>query len=351
MRRIAIGGQRLLSLYRERKERKILGMEKQPSNGMRSKQTDRRSIFMQKIFPSPPEIVKGPWTPHARHRALNHAVHEHYIAYFGRAMKQRNWSPWHDLPLSEIGERGHQLSEDTLHLIEGFLGVEEYVGNYVQEGLDVFRDNRTRRNMHLQWGSEEAKHGVVWELVLKHSQARTEEQLTAYLDQVRDSCWGREQHTGVDSPLGATVYAMVQERTTFFHYQAMRTRIRQEYGLPPAPTPGERQRGYEIGAAEACRIISQDELAHHGLFLQIVRSALTYLPSLTCDTLRQVFASFKMPALRFLPNSRAYLRAIKRTNLYSRNIHTEKIHKPLLKSLGLADPLDPYDITLNRGGD
>lgn len=31
------------------------------------------------------------------------------------------------------------------------------------------------------------------------------------------------------------MYAKVQERTTFFHYQAVRTRIRREYGLPPAP--------------------------------------------------------------------------------------------------------------------
>jgi acyl-[acyl-carrier protein] desaturase len=282
-----------------------------------------------------PEIVKGPWTRQARQRALDRAVLDHYINHFGRAMKQRNWSPWHDLPLEEMRERGSRLSEETIHLIEGFLGVEEYVGDYVLEGIEMFRNNRTRRNMQLQWGAEEAKHGVSWELVLKHSQARTETQLTAYLDKVRDVHWSPKQHPGLDTPLGSTAYAMVQERATFFNYQQVRARIREEYGLPLAPTSEEQQRGYEVGASEAFRVVGLDEVAHHGLFLQIVQSALKYFPSLTCDLLTKVFAGFEMPALRFLPNSRAFLRAVKRTGLYSGSIHKEKVHNPLLKSLGL----------------
>jgi acyl-[acyl-carrier protein] desaturase len=283
------------------------------------------------------EAVKGPWTYAARQHALDQEVESHYLTYFGRAMKQRNWSPWHDLPLEEMRAHSYQLSEDTLNLIEGFLGVEEHVGDYVQEGLEMFRNHRTRRNMHLQWGAEEARHSVAWELVLQHSQARTEEQLAAYMNKVRETQWQPQQHAGLDTPLGSTAYAMVQERTTFFHYQEVRLRIRKEYGLPPAPTSEERQRGYEIGASEAFRLVGQDEAAHHGLFLRIVQSALKYLPSLTCDTLRHVFAGFEMPALRFLPNSRAFLRAVRRTGLYSSSIHKEKIHDPLLKSLGLDD--------------
>lgn len=288
---------------------------------------------------SPPTvtIVTGPWTQEARQLAFDRAVHEHYLAYIARALKQRNWSPWHDLPFDEMHERGHLLSEDTANLIEGFMGVEEFVGDYVQEGLATFRENRMRRNIHLQWGAEEARHGVAWELLLKHSQARTETQLTEYLDTIRDSHWRQQQHTGVESPLATTVYSMVQERTTFFHYQEVRARIRAEYGLPHAPTPEERRRGYEIGASEACRLVTQDELAHHSLFLYIVRSALKYFPSLTCDTLAQVFTGFSMPALRFIPKVRTYLRAVKRTNMYNDRIHEEKVHKPVLNSLGFED--------------
>ena len=77
--------------------------------------------------PSAVTIVTGPWTPEARQLAFDRAVHEHYLTYFARAVKQRNWSPWHDLPVEEMHERGHLLSEDTANLIEGFMGVEEFV--------------------------------------------------------------------------------------------------------------------------------------------------------------------------------------------------------------------------------
>jgi len=37
-----------------------------------------------------------------------------------------------------------RLTPETINLIEGFLGIEEYVGDYVEEGLEMFRDNRMR---------------------------------------------------------------------------------------------------------------------------------------------------------------------------------------------------------------
>jgi acyl-[acyl-carrier-protein] desaturase len=252
-------------------------------------------------------------------------------------------------------------------LIEGFLGVEEYVGDYVLAGLELFRHDRTRRNLQLQWGAEEARHGVCWELVLKHSHARTDAQLQAYLEKVRDFHWRVQQHPGIDSPLGGTAYAMVQERATYFNYQEMRARIREEYGLPPGPTPEEHQRGSEIGAAEVFRVVALDEIAHHGMFLKVIQSHIKYFPSLTFEVLTKVFQGFEMPALRFIPNSRAFLRAVRRTNFYSGDIHREKVHNPVLKSLGLdgheafekavqlarklPEDLGPDGVTLSRTGE
>src|SRR5437879_13608577 len=111
-----------------------------------------------------------------------------------------------------MGRWGSRLSQETAHLIEGFLGVEEYVGDYVLEGLEMFRHDRTRRNLQLQWGAEETRHGISWELVLKHSGVRTAQQLRSYIDKVRDCRWSVKQHSGIDSPLGGSAYAMVQER-------------------------------------------------------------------------------------------------------------------------------------------
>ncbi|MDX1524574.1 MAG: hypothetical protein R3264_23285, partial [Anaerolineae bacterium] len=56
-----------------------------------------------------PEIVKGPWTREARQRALDREVKQHFIEYFGRSAKHRNWSPWHNFPLREMHEYGHRL--------------------------------------------------------------------------------------------------------------------------------------------------------------------------------------------------------------------------------------------------
>ena len=96
------------------------------------------------------EIVQSPWTHNARQRALDHEVMAYTIAYVGRAMQSRNWSPWHNLPLAEMEQLGHRLSPETIHLIEGFFGVEEYVGDYVQESLAVFHHNWTRRHKNPQ---------------------------------------------------------------------------------------------------------------------------------------------------------------------------------------------------------
>jgi acyl-[acyl-carrier-protein] desaturase len=314
-----------------------------------------------------PAIVKGPWTDDARQRALDREILDSYIEYFGRAMTLRNWSPWHCFPLEEIRQFGHQLSTETAHLIEGFLGVEEYVGDYVAEGLKMLRHDRTRRNFQLQWGAEEARHGVAWELVLRHSGVRTELQLQTYLEKVRASRWCVQQHQGLDTPLGVAAYAMIQERATYYNYQEVRARIREEYGIPATPTPEELQRGFEIGASEAFRAVSLDEIAHHSLFLKIVQSHIKYFPSRTFDVLKAVVQGFEMPALRFIPNWRAYLRAVRRTHLYSSEIHREKVQNPVLKSLGLEgqeafekavqlarrlpDDLGPDSVRLSRTGE
>jgi acyl-[acyl-carrier-protein] desaturase len=286
-----------------------------------------------------PEIVKGPWTQVAKQKALDREVLGHYIEYFGRSMKQRNWSPWHNFPLKEMAEYGDRLSENTIDIIEGFLGVEEYVGDYVESSLQSLSDHRTRRNMQLQWGAEETKHGVSWELVLKHSGVRTDEQLEAYFDKVRQHSWSVDQHPGMDTPLGITAYAMVQERATYYNYQEMRRLIREDYGLSVEPTTEEKKRGYEVGASEAFRVVGIDEIAHHAIFLKIVQSHIKYFPSLTFEVLMTVFEGFEMPAWRYIPNRRQFIRGLLRTKLYTKDSHEVKIQNPVLKLLGL----DGYD--------
>jgi acyl-[acyl-carrier-protein] desaturase len=201
----------------------------------------------------------------------------------------------------------------------------------------MFRHNRTRRNLQLQWGAEEMKHGVAWEQVLLHSGVRTEEQLKAYCDQVAATRWTTRNHKGLDEPLGVSIYAMMQERATYYNYEQVRHRIREEYGLPERLTSEERQRGKEVGAAEAFRIVAVDEIAHHAIFLKIVQIHLRYFPEKTLDKMDEVFSGFNMPSLRLIPNRRQFIRSVMRTNLHNADKHLNEIHNPVLRAVGLEN--------------
>src|SRR4051794_25777597 len=218
-----------------------------------------------------PVVVSGPWTREARQAIVDREMLQLFIEYFGRSMRTRRWSPWHDLPVDEIRELGPRLSEDTIDLVEGFYGIEEYIGDFIRDGLESFAVSRTRRNLHLQWGAEEFRHGVALEQVLLHTGARTQEQLDAYNAEIMANHWSAAGHVGVENAFDGTVYAMFQERATYVNYEGLRARIRAEYGLPARNTADEAQRGHQLGVAEAIRLIAQDEIAHHGMFLRLVQ--------------------------------------------------------------------------------
>ncbi|WP_052343999.1 acyl-ACP desaturase [Kallotenue papyrolyticum] len=285
-----------------------------------------------------PHVINGPWTREARERAIQDEVREAYIEYFRKAVKVRNWLPWDDIPLDEVRQYGHLLSDDTITLIESFLGIEDYVGDYVEDAINIVRGNRERRNIQLVWGMEEAKHAEAWHLVLLHSGRRTEEQIRAYRDKVGAHRWRmREDHPGLDTPLGIAVYAMFQERATYFNYEELRKRIRLEYGLPERATPEERRRGYQVGAAAAFNIVARDEIAHHGMFLRIVDIHKKYLPAETLDMIFKVIQGFKMPALYLIPNESELKAALERTRLYTPLKHGRSVANPILDALGFEN--------------
>ena len=318
--------------------------------------------------PESPMMLAGPWTREARERAISAEVHDAYIDYFRKAVKVRNWFPWDDLPLAEMRARGHLLSDDTVTLIESFLGIEDYVGDYVADAINIVGKMRARRNISLIWGMEEAKHAESWALVLLHSGVRTQKQIDEYLEKVNAHTWTMgENHPGFDTPLGVAVYAMVQERATFFNYDELRKRIRSEYGLPEQATPEERQRGKQIGAAGAFKIVSTDEIAHHAMFLRIVDIYKKYLPEETLDMVFRVLNGFNMPALYLIPNASDLKDALQRTKLYTPLKHGRSVANPVLDLLGfdnkraleravqqaklLPPGLGPEHVAISRSGE
>jgi len=314
-----------------------------------------------------PLVVRGPWTHQARLDAIEKESRVSFEGYFTKAMKVRNWVP-NELPIKEMHQFGHLLSADTVTMIQAYLGVEEYVGDYVQEGLELFSNNRVRRNLQLAWGMEELKHGWAWELVLLHSEQRTEVQLKEYIEEVLSHRWSmRENHPGLETPIGVLCYTMVQERATYFNYDEMRKRIRHEYGLPERASTEERQRGYQIGAAGAFQIVGRDEIAHHGIFLDLARIHLRYLPDETLETMMKVFRGFTMPALELIPDASQLEEAMRRTKLHTPRKQVTEVNNPILEALGfeskralergvqeakkLPPGLGPEHVSLSRSGE
>jgi acyl-[acyl-carrier-protein] desaturase len=314
-----------------------------------------------------PLVVRGPWTHQARLDAIEKESRLSFEGYFTKAMKVRNWVP-NELPIKEMHEYGHLLSPDTVTMIQAYLGVEEYVGDYVQEGLELFSNNRVRRNLQLAWGMEELKHGWAWELVLLHSEQRTEVQLKEYIEEVLSHRWSmRENHPGLETPIGVLCYTMVQERATYFNYDEMRKRIRHEYGLPERASPEERRRGHQIGAAGAFQIVGRDEIAHHGIFLDLARIHLRYLPDETLETMMKVFRGFTMPAMDLIPDSTELEEAMRRTKLHTPRKQVTEVNNPILDALGfenrralergvqeakkLPPGLGPEHVSLSRSGE
>lgn len=285
-----------------------------------------------------PTVIPGPWSRQARAAAIERETRQAFIAYFRKAIKVRNWSPWDDLPLEEVARYGDRMSPATITLFEAFLGVEDYVGDYVEEAMNLISRQRGRRNIQLQWGAEELKHAESWHLVLVASGHRTDEQLDAYRDRVGQFKWTmREDHPGLDTPLGTAVYTMFQERATYHTYDELRRQVRREYGLPEDPTPEERRRGMQVGAAGALAVVANDEIAHHGIFLKLVDIYKRYQPDETFEMILKVIQGFKMPALKLIPNADELFDVLDRTRFYNPIRWARRVYNPVLEALGVKN--------------
>lgn len=285
-------------------------------------------------------IVTGPWTAQARSDAARNDVRDTTQRYFTKAWKTRNWTPWDDFPLKEMAERGDKLSDDTVTIIQAYLGVEDYVGDYVQGGLNLIGKQSERRNAHLLWGAEEAKHAEAWEHVLLYSGKKTRKELNEYREKVAEHTWKMgDEHPGLDTPMGIIAYAMLQERATYFNYDEMRKRIRDEYGLPEIVTEAERKRGMQIGAAGAFKVVSGDEIAHHAFFLELAKIYTRYQPEQMLEALVRVFKGFKMPAIDLIPNSVDLEKAMRQTELHNPRNQLKQVNNHVLDALGFERKL------------
>ncbi len=280
-------------------------------------------------------IAREPLTLDARRQALHSETREAVSEYYGKLLT-RSWIPT-KLPFREMQRLGGRLSEDTVTLLEGFMGVENFIGDFVMALLDAYQGDRHLKLFARFWGAEESRHGQALELVLIHSGKRTKDQMNEHDDKISGKLWLPSQHRGVYGALGGIVYSTMQEKETYLDYVRLRERVRNEYGLPEWRTRQEFRWGREIGVSEAISKISRDEIAHHGTYLRLLRAWLCYFPDETIEKIKEIRDAFAMPAMNLLPNKLAFLKAILRTELATKELQESEVFKPLLKSLDLTE--------------
>ena len=283
-------------------------------------------------------IGQAAWTHESRVLALKDEIRSAFINYFHGSMKERNWVPWDAVPIEEIRQRIGALSADTKILCRGLLGIEDYVGEYVRDSLDMLKGWRGQRNLHLAWGAEELKHSEALSLLLIND-SEDEAEVSAFRNAVLSHRWflSREQ-PGLKSPLGLICYSLFQERTSCVLYEALRRRVRGEYALAEEPTDDERERGVESGAAGVFGLILRDERAQFAAFVEIARSHLRFFPQETLAALQHALHHFDLPGLETIPGAEHFTEALERTGLLTAAHFAGEVRDVVLAALGFAGP-------------
>ena len=276
-------------------------------------------------------VVPGPFTTQAKQAAIQKEVRENYEEYFNRAAMTRAWFPDRLPQRKEMASYGHLVSDESREILLGFLGVESFVDDYVFGGIKTAGNSVTTRQIYIQWGFEERRHGQTFRHALIDSGLYTQEWVDHYLAEVLEDQWTFERQTGYEAtPLLATAYGIFQERQTRWNYAALRMRLWREYGSPT----DKAGRHLFPAIAGAIRFPEIDEGAHEANFSRIVYIHLKYMPDQALEALMKVSTRYRMPVVQ-LPNGEQFVEAILAAGMGIARDVINQILNPALARMGL----------------
>lgn len=242
-----------------------------------------------------------------------------------------------DLPVQEMRNLAPRLSKDTITIAKGFRDVEGYIPDFTLAGIKALKRAGVYNRIQSSWVGDEFMHGTALDFMFEASGIFTSEELYDQTEEASSGIWTPSQHRGLDSPVGWIAYTTIQERGTYFSYARFIRHVRREYGYPEEVTLAEKERGMEVGMSEGLRRISRDEVYHHGVFLEQFKLLRKYFPDHTLVKFSEVLDGFAMPAVQIIPGGREFLRALRRTKVYTRETQEEEVFKPVLAALGFPD--------------
>ncbi|MFO0937975.1 MAG: acyl-ACP desaturase [Gemmataceae bacterium] len=233
--------------------------------------------------------------------------------YFDRAERNRRWNLVNDIPWSECNPG---LNPAIADVVQTFCMVELYLPDYVGKQLPMVRANRGRAWMVCNWGYEEAKHSMVLGDWLLKSGARTDEQMT----DMENSVFSQEYNLPFGSARGMICYTSFQELATQIHYRNLK---RVAAGKCPA-------------LDRILHLVAVDEAAHGDFFRQIVKLHLDEDRENTLEAIRQVVATFSMPAVELFSESLRRAQTVRDLQIFNEEIYFYEVLEPTLHKLGLT---------------
>lgn len=257
-------------------------------------------------------------TPAGRTKLIEDGLYANYLAYFRKAEDTRRWKLHKDIPWERTKP---DMPEEIAVMVEGYYAVESYLPDFVVEAMAIIRRSRGRAWFQANWGYEESKHAMAWETWLVTSGKRTQEQMDEYADYLSAKQWSLPY----DTPRRMMVYQMIQERATYLNYHNLAARAEREG---------------DAALTTALRIISQDEIAHHGFFYKGVQLYLKYDTANTLDDIAHVLKTFAMPARNFLSNWSEFEETVAKAGIYGPREHVQDVQNPILNALGYTNRRD-----------
>jgi acyl-[acyl-carrier-protein] desaturase len=247
-------------------------------------------------------------SPHVQ-RKIYHLFRD----YFDRAEKNRRWNLVNDIPWNECGKNVDPAVADV---VQTFCMVELYLPDYVGKQLPQVRTHRGRAWMVCNWGYEEAKHSMALGDWLLKSGQRTDEQMV----DMENNVFASEYNLPFDNPRGMICYTSFQELATQIHYRNLKRIVA---GKCPA-------------LEKVLHLVAVDEAAHGDFFRQIVKLHLDEDRDNTLEAIRQVIATFAMPAVNLFSESEARSAKVRELNIFNEEIYFYDVLEPTLHKLGLT---------------
>jgi acyl-[acyl-carrier-protein] desaturase len=247
-------------------------------------------------------------------RALREKFYRAYWEFFEHAEKSRRWSVSEDIPWDAL-ER--EPRNDKLALCaETFCGVEMYLPDYIIGNLESVQGTFGRTWFGANWGYEESKHALALREYLRRSGHRTEAQMFDFEEKIFSRHWVRP----FPGERQMTIYAAIQERTTFVIYKKQEKLCAAE--------------GSNV-LAQIYKLIARDEMAHTRFYEDMAEIHLAEDRAGTLADLAYVFRNFKMPAADLVPDYDSRVEVM-RTAGIDRGVFLTEVWAPTLKALKLT---------------